>query len=247
MATGLRPTSTSSPLRSTSRPARSRSRSSSNRTERSARRDRAPRAYDAPGEGRLPHRLHTAPSCADRAARSVHGRGRERGRRARRCAPRPPQGRRGRRSLAARRERRFPAAPRRDRPRPAPAGALRPRAQHWRLELPDTFDDFLASRSKSTRESVKRYGKRLEKTFGDHLSLGRARRARSTSTASSRISTGRGEDLPGGPGVAFSNVEEQRRRRDASASSAGGSAPGSSIVDGKPVASGTATPTTGLS
>jgi hypothetical protein len=44
-------------------------------------------------------------------------------------------------------------------------------AVHRRLELPATMADFLASRSKSTRESVKRYGRKVERELGDRLEL----------------------------------------------------------------------------
>jgi CelD/BcsL family acetyltransferase involved in cellulose biosynthesis len=42
---------------------------------------------------------------------------------------------------------------------------------HRALALPDTFDEFLRSRSKSTRESVKRYRKKVERDLGDRLEL----------------------------------------------------------------------------
>ena len=45
------------------------------------------------------------------------------------------------------------------------------RTVHHRLELPATMEDFLASRSKSTRQSVKRYGRKLERELGDRLDL----------------------------------------------------------------------------
>ncbi len=42
---------------------------------------------------------------------------------------------------------------------------------HRRLELPGSFDEFLRSRSKSTRESIKRYSRKLEAALGDRLSF----------------------------------------------------------------------------
>jgi CelD/BcsL family acetyltransferase involved in cellulose biosynthesis len=41
------------------------------------------------------------------------------------------------------------------------------RMPHWRSEIPATLDEFLARRSRRRRESVRRYAKRLEKTYGD--------------------------------------------------------------------------------
>jgi hypothetical protein len=45
------------------------------------------------------------------------------------------------------------------------------RSVHRTLELPDSYQAFLASRSKSTRDSVKRYGKKVERDLGDRLEL----------------------------------------------------------------------------
>jgi CelD/BcsL family acetyltransferase involved in cellulose biosynthesis len=42
---------------------------------------------------------------------------------------------------------------------------------HRALALPDTFDEFLRSRSKSTRDSVKRYRKKVERDLGAKLEL----------------------------------------------------------------------------
>ena len=39
--------------------------------------------------------------------------------------------------------------------------------RHWRSALPGTLDDFLAQRSRRRRETVRRYSRRLEKTYGD--------------------------------------------------------------------------------
>jgi CelD/BcsL family acetyltransferase involved in cellulose biosynthesis len=45
------------------------------------------------------------------------------------------------------------------------------RGVHRALELPDNFDAFLRSRSKSTREGVKRYRKKVERDLGERLDL----------------------------------------------------------------------------
>jgi CelD/BcsL family acetyltransferase involved in cellulose biosynthesis len=49
--------------------------------------------------------------------------------------------------------------------------ASSPPTRHWELEVPSSYDEFLRSLSRSTRESAKRYPKRLERQFGDRLSL----------------------------------------------------------------------------
>ena len=38
---------------------------------------------------------------------------------------------------------------------------------HWQAEIPGSLDEFLARRSRRRRETVRRYSKRLEKTYGD--------------------------------------------------------------------------------
>jgi CelD/BcsL family acetyltransferase involved in cellulose biosynthesis len=44
-----------------------------------------------------------------------------------------------------------------------------PRMLHWRSELPGSLDEFLARRSRRRRESVRRYARRLERTYGDDV------------------------------------------------------------------------------
>jgi CelD/BcsL family acetyltransferase involved in cellulose biosynthesis len=41
------------------------------------------------------------------------------------------------------------------------------RLRHWRAALGGSLDEFLAARSRRRRETVRRYGRRLEKTYGD--------------------------------------------------------------------------------
>ena len=41
------------------------------------------------------------------------------------------------------------------------------RMPHWQAEIPGSLDDFLARRSRRRRESVRRYGRRLERAYGD--------------------------------------------------------------------------------
>jgi CelD/BcsL family acetyltransferase involved in cellulose biosynthesis len=57
------------------------------------------------------------------------------------------------------------ATPRRLRERSSAAPA------HWELAVPDSYAEFLASLSRSTRESAKRYPKKFEKEFGDRLKV----------------------------------------------------------------------------
>ena len=87
-----------------------------------------------------------------------------------------------------------------------------PRRLHWRLELPANLDQFLASRSKSTREGVKRYGKRLEKAFGSDLSVELLRESSDLDRIAHDLDVVAQTTYQAGLGVAFSDVEEQRRR-----------------------------------
>jgi hypothetical protein len=90
--------------------------------------------------------------------------------------------------------------------------AFSPRRQHWRLVLPATYDEFLATRSKSTRESVKRYGKKLEKTFGDALSLRVLREPGDLERIVRDLDHVAAKTYQRGLGVAFAAGEEQRDR-----------------------------------
>jgi CelD/BcsL family acetyltransferase involved in cellulose biosynthesis len=90
--------------------------------------------------------------------------------------------------------------------------AFSPRREHWRLVLPDTYDEFLATRSKSTRESIKRYGKKLEKTFGDGLSLKVLREPGDLERIIGDLDRVAAKTYQRGLGVAFTAGEEQRDR-----------------------------------
>jgi CelD/BcsL family acetyltransferase involved in cellulose biosynthesis len=48
---------------------------------------------------------------------------------------------------------------------------FRRRSTHWALRLPDSFDEFVRSRSKKTRENLRVYRNRLHRDHGDALSL----------------------------------------------------------------------------
>jgi hypothetical protein len=96
-------------------------------------------------------------------------------------------------------------------------GALRrqlftPPQQHWRLRLPETYEEFLVSRSRSTRESVKRYGRRLEKTFGERLEIEEFRHPSDLDRIVHHLDRVAAKTYQAGLGVAFSDVEQQRRR-----------------------------------
>lgn len=44
---------------------------------------------------------------------------------------------------------------------------------HWRVTVPDSLDEFLAARSRNTRQNVRRYGKRLERDYRGRLTIRR--------------------------------------------------------------------------
>lgn len=43
--------------------------------------------------------------------------------------------------------------------------------KRWRARIPATFDEYLSARSSKTRSNVKRYGRRLERDFGDGVTF----------------------------------------------------------------------------
>jgi CelD/BcsL family acetyltransferase involved in cellulose biosynthesis len=96
-----------------------------------------------------------------------------------------------------------------------PPAVLRERASlataHWEQELPGSFDEFLRSLSKSTRESAKRYPKRLVKQFGDRLSVEIYRDVADIERIFADTSAVAEKTYQQGLGVAFAQTELQRR------------------------------------
>ena len=45
------------------------------------------------------------------------------------------------------------------------------RSVHWRADVPDSIEKYIASRGKNTRNNLKRYAKRLEREHGDALAV----------------------------------------------------------------------------
>jgi hypothetical protein len=46
-----------------------------------------------------------------------------------------------------------------------------PRTWHWELDVPSSYDAFLRSLSRTSRDGAKRYPRRLEKQYGDRISV----------------------------------------------------------------------------
>jgi CelD/BcsL family acetyltransferase involved in cellulose biosynthesis len=93
--------------------------------------------------------------------------------------------------------------------------ALRERASrpvaHWELDLPDSYDAFLQSLSKSTRDGAKRYVRKLEREYGDALALetfGDASESERLFRDAGAVAT---KTYQHGLGVAFAQDEGQRR------------------------------------
>jgi hypothetical protein len=80
----------------------------------------------------------------------------------------------------------------------------------WRLELPPSFDDFMASRSKSTREYARRYGKKLTKAFGDRMSVEVLRSAGELDVIFRDLVEIASKTYQHGLGVAFADTPAQR-------------------------------------
>ena len=144
-----------------------------------------------------------------RRARRARRRGRAAG--ARRAPPRARH-RRGRRAAPSQPRGRHAAPPRRD----GDAARLA-RAQHARRPstgsspCPTPTTRFSSSLSRSTRESTKRYPKKLEKQFGDRLASRSSATSPTASASSTDLRPRRPKTYQHGLGVAFAQTELQRR------------------------------------
>ena len=100
-------------------------------------------------------------------------------------------------------------------PRVRRRGALRERSAaapaHWELAVPDSYDAFLSSLSKSTRESAKRYPKKLEKEFGDRLTLEVFRDVADSERVFTDLRRVAEKTYQQGLGVSFAQTELQHR------------------------------------
>jgi CelD/BcsL family acetyltransferase involved in cellulose biosynthesis len=82
---------------------------------------------------------------------------------------------------------------------------------HWELDVPDSYDAFLQSLSKSTRDGAKRYSKKLEKEYGERLELRTYRDASESGRVFRDLPTVAARTYQHGLGVAFAQTEAQRR------------------------------------
>jgi CelD/BcsL family acetyltransferase involved in cellulose biosynthesis len=81
---------------------------------------------------------------------------------------------------------------------------------HWVLDLPPTYDAFLKGLSSSTREGVRRYGRKLTREYGDRLELRVFRDPFELDELFDHVSRVAKTTYQGGLGVAFSGDELQR-------------------------------------
>jgi CelD/BcsL family acetyltransferase involved in cellulose biosynthesis len=79
------------------------------------------------------------------------------------------------------------------------------RTVHWQLELPQSYEGFLASLSSSTREGVRRYSRRLERELGDRVTLARYRRVEELESFFAAAGAVAGKTYQHGLGVAVTN------------------------------------------
>src|SRR5262249_22667570 len=82
---------------------------------------------------------------------------------------------------------------------------------HRRLELPETFEEFVQSRSKSTRQSITRYTKKLERELGDRLSFRVYSRPEELDEMFEAVEPVAAQTYQGGLGVALRDDERNRR------------------------------------
>ncbi|MGH3131631.1 MAG: GNAT family N-acetyltransferase, partial [Gaiellaceae bacterium] len=83
-------------------------------------------------------------------------------------------------------------------------------AVHWELDLPGSPDEFLRSLSSSTREGVRRYGRKLEKEYGERLSLRIFREPAEIDELFEQVEVVSAKTYQGGLGVAFAGDALQR-------------------------------------
>ncbi len=81
---------------------------------------------------------------------------------------------------------------------------------HWVLDLPSSFDTFLGDLSSSTRESVRRYGRKLTKEYGDRLELRVFSDESELDELFEQVGLVADKTYQGGLGVAFSGDPLQR-------------------------------------
>jgi GNAT acetyltransferase-like protein len=85
------------------------------------------------------------------------------------------------------------------------------RMPHWRTALPGSLDEFLARRSRRRRESVRRYSRRLEKTYGDEARVEIVRDAAGLERLFAESKIIHRETYQHVLGVGFSDENVQRR------------------------------------
>jgi CelD/BcsL family acetyltransferase involved in cellulose biosynthesis len=81
---------------------------------------------------------------------------------------------------------------------------------HWGLRLPESFDDFIRSRSKKTRENVRVYRNRLVRDHGDRLSLKVFCSREEADVLFRDLDAVAARTYQRGLGVAFADTEEHR-------------------------------------
>ncbi len=83
-------------------------------------------------------------------------------------------------------------------------------AVHWVLDLPESYDAFLKGLSSSTREGVKRYGRKLTREHGDRLDMRVFRDPSELDELFEHVGQVAAKTYQGGLGVAFTGDEVQR-------------------------------------
>jgi Acetyltransferase (GNAT) domain len=83
--------------------------------------------------------------------------------------------------------------------------------RHWKLELPQSFELFVKTRSKNTKSNIRQYENRLRKEFGDELVARCYRKPDEIETAIADIERIAARTYHRGLGVGFRDDEETRR------------------------------------
>ncbi|RLF33910.1 MAG: hypothetical protein DRN08_05085 [Thermoplasmata archaeon] len=83
---------------------------------------------------------------------------------------------------------------------------------HWRLSLPDSFNEFYKRQSKNSRHNIRNIANRMKKTYGENFSIRCFKEKGEIDQAMRDIETIAAKTYQRGLGVGFFNTSETRRK-----------------------------------
>lgn len=82
---------------------------------------------------------------------------------------------------------------------------------HWKAQVPNSFDELLRQRSQNTRHYLKRYAKRMQEAFGDQITIRKLRELSDVESILADCETVASKGYQRGLQVGFINNDETRR------------------------------------